>query len=252
MVSSIIPGATGANALGVDPRYARQASTPPQQAPANESRGDSVQIRDAALWAAARQSVSNGLSQLGEALSAGRDVYGVLNQISGMAQSGGASADAQSQLSDLIGQLKSRVDGAIGQGATVLSGANLSVQAEPGAPDVVVQGIDLRLKDQPGAGDAIAIPAGATLDNPQALAQAAQKSMDALQSGMERLLDAARALDAHQGFLGAAAGAMSGVNADMDADAARLTALQVRQGLISTSGNIANADPSAVLSLFRT
>jgi hypothetical protein len=252
MVSSIIPGTTGAGALGVDPRYTRAANTLAQQTPANEGRSDSVQIGDAALWAAARQSVSNGLSQLGDALSAGRDVYGLLNQISSLAQSGDTSPDAQSQLSDLLGQLKSRVDTAVSQGASVLTGASLSVQAEPGAPDVVVQGIDLRLKDDPGAGDAIAIPAGANLDNPQALAQAAQKSMDALQSGMERLLDAARALDAHQGFLGAAAGAMSGVNTDMDADAARLTALQVRQGLISSSGNIANADPSAVLSLFRS
>lgn len=253
MVSSIIPGAAGANALGVDPRYARPANALPQQAPANESaRGDSVQIGDAALWAAARQSVSDGLNQLGEALSAGRDVYGVLSQISSLAQSAqSGDADAQSQLSDLLGQIKMRVNQAVANGATVVSGANLSVQAEPGAPDVLVQGIDLRLKDAPGAGDAIAIPANATLDDPAALAQAAQKSMDTLQAGMERLIDAARALDAHQGFLGAAAGALSGVNTDMDADAARLTALQVRQGL-SAGGAIANADPGAVLSLFRS
>ena len=67
---------------------------------------------------------------------------------------------------------------------------------------------------------------------------------------MSRLLDSARALEAHQGFLNAAAGA-SGVRHELDTDGARLLALQVRQGLEGTGAPIADVEPQAVLSLFR-
>ena len=67
---------------------------------------------------------------------------------------------------------------------------------------------------------------------------------------MTRLLDSVRALEAHQGFLGAAEAA--NVRGDLDADTARLLALQVRQGLEKTGGvAIANAEPQAVLALFK-
>jgi hypothetical protein len=69
---------------------------------------------------------------------------------------------------------------------------------------------------------------------------------------MGRLLDSARALEAHQGFLGAAEGA-AGMGAALDADGARLMALQVRQSLEALgAASIANVEPQAVLALFRT
>ena len=251
MVSSITPNAAGANALGVDPRYARAQNGLTPQIPLSESRGDSVQIGDAAQWAAARDSVRKGLAQLGEALAAGRDVYGHLNKVASIAQSPDADG-AQSDLDDTLNALQQRVDAALDKGVGVVSGADLSIQAEPGAPGVVVQGVDLRLKDAPGMSDVITVPRNATLDDPAALSAAAQKSIDSVQAGMERLIDSARALDAHQGFLGAAADAVSGVRTDLDADSARLTALQVRQGLDAAGGAaIANVEPQAVLSLFR-
>lgn len=250
MVSSIIPGATGAGALGVDPRYARTPNTPPQPANESSARGDRVDIGDAARWAAARESVRSGLAQLGDALAAGRDAFALLNKVAGIA---GSSDGKQDDLSAALDELQKRVDAAIAQGATVLAGNDLSIQAEPGAPDLVVQGVDLRLKDAPKPGDAILVPRNADLSNPQALAQAAQRSLDAVQTAMQRFVDAARALDAHQGFLGAAESAMGGgVRSDLDADSARLMALQVRQGLDAASGaSIANVEPQAVLSLFK-
>jgi hypothetical protein len=73
--------------------------------------------------------------------------------------------------------------------------------------------------------------------------------MENLQEAMGRLVDSARSLEAHQGFLGAAE---AGARGDFDADGARLLALQIRQGLEAAGGmNIANAEPQAVLSLFR-
>jgi hypothetical protein len=66
---------------------------------------------------------------------------------------------------------------------------------------------------------------------------------------MGRLVDSARSLEAHQGFLAAAE---AGARGDFDADGARLLALQIRQGLDAAGGApIANAEPQAVLSLFR-
>lgn len=249
MVSSIISTPAGAGALGVDPRYARSGA--PQQAPANESnvRGDSVQIGDAALWASARASVASGLGQVGDALAVGRDIYAQLNTIADLAETGGD--DAASQLSAALDAISQRVSGALSGGNVLVGGGAISVQAEPGAPDVVVQGLDLQLKDTPGASDVLSLGRNATLDDPAALAAAVQRSMDALQGGMENLLDAARALGAHQGFLDAA-GAAAGVNPDLDADSARLAALQVRQGLAATNMGITSADPQAVLALFRS
>jgi hypothetical protein len=124
------------------------------------------------------------------------------------------------------------------------------VQAEPGGDSVTVSGADLRLKQDPGAGDVIQISSNARASDSDLL-KLAQNSLDALQKAMDSLLDAARSLEAHQGFLGAAEGT-SAANADFDADGARLLALQVRQGLDAIGGkSIANVEPQAVLSLFR-
>jgi len=110
--------------------------------------------------------------------------------------------------------------------------------------------VDLRLKSEPGVTDVIGVSLEAQLDD-AGLGQAVQRSLDTLQDSMNRLIDSARALEAHQGFLGAAEGAM-GVRNDLDAESARLLALQVRQGLQSLGGaSIANAEPQAVLTLFR-
>jgi len=250
MVSSIVPGTTSATALGVEPRYTRaQTGAPAQTANDSVAQGDRVDVSDAAAWRASSESVSAGLAQLNEALSAGRDVYGLLNNVASLAQNPDASP---ADLADLLGQVQQRVNGAISQGASILTGADISVQAEPGAPPVTVQGLDLRLSDNPGANAVIAVSSDADLSDPQALGQAAQRSLTSLQSGMERLTESARALEAHQGFLGAVAGSIGGVRGDLDADSARLLALQVRQGLDAAGGaSIANVEPQAVLSLFR-
>src|SRR5262245_23415100 len=114
MVSSIIPGAAGANALGVDLRYARTQTGLAPQTPSNQSRGDSVEIGDSAQWAAARESVRWGLVQLGEALAAGRDVYGLLSRVVGVAQAPDADG-AAGDLNDAMAKLQKRVDAALAQ-----------------------------------------------------------------------------------------------------------------------------------------
>jgi hypothetical protein len=237
MVTSIVPGTAGAGALGVDTRYQRPA--PQAQRRDDASAGDRVELSSASI-SAARDSVRDGLMQVHQALALGHDAQAMLVQVQALARGEGSQADLQA----LLAGYKQRVDAVIGQGASVAAGDDISVQAEPNAPAVTIAGVDLRL-----GGDAISLAADAQLDDPD-LAQAAQRSLETLQDAMSRLLDSARALEAHQGFLGAAAGA-AGVRHDLDTDGARLLALQVRQGLEGAGAPIANVEPQAVLSLFR-
>ncbi len=233
MVSSIVPGASNAQTLGVDTRFQRTAQTQRNDAAAQ---GDTVELSGAAI-ADARESVRAGMSQVHEALAAGHDAQAMLVKIQALAKSGD-----QAGLTDAIAAFGQRIDAAIGRGAVVLAGQDVVVQAEPGAGAVTIAGVDLRL-----GGNVLGVGADATAT--EATLQAAQKSMENLQEAMGRLVDSARALEAHQGFLGAAE---AGARGDFDADGARLLALQVRQGLEGLgSVSIANAEPQAVLSLFR-
>jgi hypothetical protein len=238
MVSSIVPG-TSANTLGVDTRFARTAQ--PQHRD-EAVQGDKVELSGAAI-STARESVRSGMRQVHEALAAGQDAQTMLVKLQELAKNGD-----QAGLAELLSSFGQRVDAAIGRGAHVLAGEDVAVQAEPGAASVNIPGVDLRLKSEPTLSDLMQVSADAQASDAE-LAQAAQKSMENLQDAMSRLVDAARVLEAHQGFLGAAE---AGARGDFDADGARLLALQVRQGLEAVgSAPIANAEPQAVLSLFR-
>lgn len=233
MVSSIVPGASNQNTLGVDTRFQRTGQT--QQRPA-ETAGDKVELSSAAITNA-RESVRASMAQVHEALAAGHDAQAMLVKLQALSKSGD-----QAGVTDLLSAFGQRIDSAIGRGAFVLAGQDVSVQAEPGASSVTIPGVNLKL-----GGDILTMLADAGADD--ATLQAAQKSMENLQSAMGRLVDSARSLEAHQGFLNAADAAARG---DIDADGARLLALQVRQGLQAVGGmSIANAEPQAVLSLFR-
>lgn len=241
MVTSIVPGATSANPLGVDARFARQQPNGAARGAEAAVLGDRVEVSGASI-AAARESVRDGINQVHQALAVGHDAQAML-----VAARGAAS---QADLDAILGAYQQRVDGAIAQGATLVAGQPLQIYAEPGGAPVTIAGVDLRLRTDPAATEVISLSSEAKLDD-QATGQAVQRSLEALQDAMNRLIDSARALEAHQGFLGAAEGAL-GVRNDLDAEGARLLALQVRQGLQSVgSAPIANAEPQAVLTLFR-
>jgi hypothetical protein len=245
MVSSINPSTTGANALGVDHRYLRGQAPAQTQTRAEGAHGDRVEIGDAAAWAASRESVRSGLNQVHQALAIGADAQSMLVQVMQIAREGGG----QDQLDAVLSAFAERVEVAISNGAKLAAGGALSVQAEPGADPVQVSGADLRLKDDPQPGDILQFSKASRVSDSD-LVKAAQTSLDALQKAMESLLDAARSLEAHQGFLGAVS--MANPANDLDADSARLLALQIRQGLDAVGGApIANAEPQAVLTLFK-
>jgi hypothetical protein len=236
MVSSIVPGAAGASALGVDQRYARTTSGAAQQNDSGAT-GDRVDVSSPAAWSAVRDSVSNGLSQLELGIAAGRDAQSMLVSVQ--------SASSQSDMDAILQNYSANTETAIAGGALLVGGGDISVQAEPGAQPVSISGADLRL-----GGGVISVANGASIDDP-ALQQNVQSSLDNVQGVVEQYRDVAVSLQAHQGFLGTVTQSNPNVRTDLDADGARLLALQVRQGLESAGGAIANAEPQAVLSLFK-
>lgn len=239
MVSSINPTHSGVTTLGAETRFAK-----PQAAAQREgAQSDRVELTAASL-SVARDSVRDGLMQVHQALALGQDAQAMLVKAQELAR--GGEAGAQAELSALLSGFSARVEKAMADGARLISGESVNVQAEPNGAPVSVAGFDMRLSES----GALGVTANADAGDP-ALLQAAQRGLEALQEAMSSLLDAARALEAHQGFLGAAQG-VSAVRHDLDADGARLLALQVRQGLeAAPSVAIANAEPQAVLSLFR-
>lgn len=242
MVSSITPGAASVNTLGVEQRLTRGAGASPQR---NESRapGDSVELSRVSL-AASRESVRSGIAHVHDALAIGHEAQSMLVKTAAAIKSG-----SQTDLDAALADFATRLQSAIARGVSLLAGQPISVQAEPGGTPVTIEGVDLRLKETPAEDDVLSVSSSALVDD-AALPQAVQKSLERLQEAMTRLLESVRALEAHQGFLGAAEAAS--FRSDLDADGARLMALQVRQGL-EKAGNfaIANAEPQAVLSLFR-
>lgn len=236
MVSSILPGATGAGALAVDQRLARSPAQGAANRDASGAAQDRVELSGAAALSASRESVANGLSQVQQALSVARDAQTMLLKI---ADPNASEADVASALQDYQSSYN---DAAQTNG--LVKGQTLSVNAEPGSPPLSIAGADLSL------GGGVLSVSGATAGDGN-LTSAAQGSLDRLQGVVDKLGEANSALQAHQGFLGVAQTANANVS-DLNADSARLLALQVRQGLEAVGHQpIANVEPQAVLALFR-
>ncbi len=245
MVTSILPGTAGVGALGVDNPFGRGPGINPGPSADTRPR-DRVELSGGAL-AAVRESVRAGMAQAHTALAIGHDAQSMLVNLQALLRSGGSQAEAEG----LLSAFAKRVEDSIAQGNVLSAGEDVQVQAEPGAAPLTISGVDLRLKDDPSDEDVIAVAKGASIDDPD-LPKILQQSLDALQAAMGRLLDTVRGLEAHQGFLGAAENSVAGVRHDLNADSARLLALQVRQGLESVGPSpIANVEPQAVLALFR-
>jgi hypothetical protein len=244
MVSSI-HGTTGAGALGVDARYTQRPAQSAVEPREGASSPDRVELSAGSL-AAARDSVREGIAHVQEALALGHEAMSLLLK----AQSAARGEVSQDDLDATLKAYSDRLEAALARGTRLVTGADVTVQAEPGTAPVVIPGVDLRLKAEPGADDVISVAANTSVDDP-ALAQASQRSLERLQEAMGRLLESMRSLEAHQGFLGAVETA-AGVRRDVDTDGARLLALQVRQGLEAAGASaIANVEPQAVLTLFR-
>jgi hypothetical protein len=207
----------------------------------------------------ARGSVSEATSAVDLALATGRDGAQLLSQARDLArQAAGATDDAtrgalNDQFQSVLQSYANLVGGAAQDGDGLLAGGAISVAVDPEAAPVQITGQDARLKDSAGGDDILRLTTASNLSSQAAAAQAASdadSSLSRLDAVMSRMSSAAQKLSAHDNFLSTVQG-VSGVNSGLDADAARLLALQVRQSLSGQSGAIANAAPQAILGLFR-
>jgi len=197
----------------------------------------------AASLAGLRESVSDALHQVSAALEFAQDAQALLVTVNGATR----GEVGQDELTDALQSYSAHLQQTIDEGVVLLAGENISVHAELGAAPLAISGADFSLG---AAGGVIAVASDAKIDDP-ALGAQAQRSLDALQRVVRGLNESADGLVAHQGFLNAAEAAL-GVRADLNADSARLMALQVRQGLEAVGSTpMVNAEPQAVLSLFR-
>lgn len=216
--------------------------------------GDQVRLGEAALWTAARQSVVEGLSQLDKAIAAGESVQRTLLDLQDAARAYGEDPSiGREKIDSLMKDLAEAAGKAEAAGVRLVRGGAISIAAEPGGAPINLQGLDLQVRAAPGEADTIQVAAELDLsDGGAALLQSAKTSFDRVRTQLGRLEEARSALTTHRGFLGAAENAL-GVANDLDADGARLLALQVKQGLEQAGAqSIVNVEPQAVLALFRS
>jgi hypothetical protein len=141
-----------------------------------------------------------------------------------------ADADAKSrapisaQLADFAAQLRA----ADGLSGGLLTGGSLAVRTSPEGGAVEIEGVDVR-----------------------ALGSDAE-SVKTLSAALARFASAADKLTAHARLAATTLNGLQGVNADLDADQARLTALDAAQGLRGVSPAIANASPLSLLAFFQS
>lgn len=200
---------------------AREFTQPNANAAGASGIADVVSVRgeEAAGWRAARASIGAGLAALDTALAAGREAADALSRLSN-----GADDESSARLAALL-------EDAVLAGNALLKGGALRVSLEPGAPPIEIEGIDLA-----------ALVRG---DDP---AEAAAH----VQEGLERWRAAAQRLSAHDGFLAAIEQSVSAhVRTDLNADGARLLALQVRQDLSLSGAALSSGGAESVLGLFR-
>jgi flagellin len=248
-------------------RAAETGASPAAELKTERARSDAVRV-DARLEyqgevLASREDVAAAKGALDVFIAAARQVRGVLLEARDLALRAAEpeTPDAARAAQDvpfraLVQELTKLVDGAIGRGGALLTGASVAVDADPdSAQDLEITGLDLRVKAQAGEDDAIRLTTASTIqtiDGAQAAARAADESIARIDAGLRRIESGTARLDGHDRLLSALDSALAAnVRTDFDADAARLIALQVKQDLSRASSPIANAAPSSVLALFR-
>jgi flagellin len=213
---------------------------------------------------AAMRSVQDGLnsavalSDVG--LSAGRtisDLLGMMREKVASAQS--ASSDGEKQALDgdyqqLLKTIDQIASSASFQGVKVLDGASgdLQFKADPNGDGTV----SLTQQDFTTGGAVIGLAGTSLLGSSDDLANVLSQ-VDAagarVATQLSQMSAQADQIRGHLGVLSQAQSSLAGEGqADLDADSARLQALQVQQMLSDQGGGVAGNSPQALLSLFRS
>ena len=192
---------------------------------------------------------AGGASLADAAVASGSIIEGLLAQMRDAAVSasdpsvgGDARAALNAGFQSGLSQIQAAISAAGVDGANLIDGSASGGQAADG-----LSGFDLT----PG-GPLIGLSAGASLSDPASAASLA----DQLQTALGNVGQAVGALtdqsDALQGgFISAMQATSPGFDPGLDADGARLAALQIQQQLSAGGGAIGNQNASAILSLFR-
>lgn len=239
-----IQGSTSAALATLESLTAQQsvpaADTPPP-AGAPDPAGDVVDLSGLPSSGPA-SSLATNASIADAAAASGSLIEGLLAQMRDAAVSAAdpsLGADARSALNAGFQSGLSQIQAAIG--AAGVDGVNLTDGTATGQTGLA--GFDF----SPG-GPLITVSANASLNDPTAAAAL----VDQLDSSIDNVGEAVGALTAQSDTL-QAGGMLSaaGVDPGLDADGARLAALQVQQQIASGGGAIGNQGPAAILALFR-
>jgi len=213
---------------------------------------------------AVTQSLNRASSIADVALSAGKSVVDLLNQIKQDVLSAQDpqldTAGRQSLNADFTGLLQritTTVQSASFDGANLLDGSsgNLSFLATADAK----QSVTLPAENLSLGGGIITLSSTSTISSTQA-ASAVMAQVDAslanVTSALADIGDQAKLISAHSTLVQNLSNVLTQgrgdlVDADVAADSARLAALQVQQQLGEQSLNVANSMPNVLLSLFR-
>jgi len=208
-----------------------------------------------------REDVADARGSLDFAIAVARAVRNALSEARDAAQKAAdpAAPDAARVAYDVsfraaLQKLGVEVDAALADGAALLAGETLAVDADPDSDarhDIV--GLDIRLKSAVTGEEALLLTRGASIADragAEDAARAADRSLARIDAGLRRLDGESARLSQHDRLLGALDGALAqAVTPDLGAEAARLLALQVRQDL--AGGGATLARPNALLALFR-
>jgi flagellin len=214
--------------------------------------------------ASVTQSLNRAASISDVALSAGQSVVDLLNQ---MKQDALSAQDQQldpasrqsfnTDFTGLLARITSTLSNAAFDGANLLdgSGGNLRFLASADA----TQSVTLPAKNLSLGAGIVTMGATASITTPAA-ASIVMAQIDAsianVTSALADIGDQAKLINAHNTLVQNLSTVLQTgmgdlTNADMAADSARLSALQVQQQLGEQSLNLANSMPSVLLSLFR-
>jgi hypothetical protein len=194
-------------------------------------------------------SAANSASIADAAIASGSIVEGLISQMRDAAVSASdpnISSDARAALNAGFQSGLSQIGAAVS--AAGVGGVNLldgSANSQTSSGGLATYNFSL-------GGSVIGVPAGANLADPSTAASLADQLQTALGnvgSAVSTLTDQANAME--DDFAGAISSGASGVDPSLDADGARLAALQVQQQLSGGSGSIGNPSSAAILALFR-
>jgi flagellin len=197
---------------------------------------------------AVRAAIAAASSAMDAALAAGREGAGVLAQAADIARAGAADPDlarlTQAQaLPALMQRYAQIVDSVLEVGGGLLAGATLRLPADPDTGPVDLVGEDIRIGGPLVRADA---------REPSDVAREAQANLARVEAALGRLSGAAQKIGAHSSLLDALDSSLANnVVAELNAESARLLALDVSQKLAGERSSIANAGPQAILALFR-